>query len=206
MRFPTTSTKRRAIALVAFSMFVLGGCKPAEQQIGDMHVLKVPSVYPWQASPLGRGVSFPALDKALAATANSPNHSVEIALDFPLHPGGFPYPQGVGSYGTINIKRGSVRFSAGDAYIILLPDKRLLCKPTKDSPELRLHYPADSDYQIGITAGRLCVGVVPSMNAVKMPGTSAASRFQKKSMAILFVSAFELSAAQILTEIWGNGV
>ena len=133
MNFPTADSfsKWRAIALVAFSMLLLGGCEPAEQQTGDMRVLKVPSVYPWQASPLGEGRSFPTLDKALAAAKASPSHSVEIALDFPLHPGSFPYPQPVGSSGTIKINRGSVRFVSGDTYVVLLPDKRLLCKPTK---------------------------------------------------------------------------
>ena len=41
MGFPTADsfTKWRAITLVAFSMLVLGGCGPAKQQVGDVHVL-----------------------------------------------------------------------------------------------------------------------------------------------------------------------
>ena len=134
----------------------LGGCGSAEQGPEGVHVLRVPVVYPWQAAPLGSGRSFPALGKALATIGAG--RSAEIALDFPLHPAGFPYPQGVGSCGTIKIRRGSVRFVAGDAYLTLLPGKRLLCTPTKDGAELKLRYAAGSEYQIAIEAGTLSAG------------------------------------------------
>jgi hypothetical protein len=138
-------SKRRAIALVASSMLVLGGCEPAEQQIGDLHVLKVPSTFL-------RSKPFPALGKTLAAT--KPGQSVEIALDFPLHPAGWSYPQPIDSTG-VRIRRGSVRFSSGEAYITLLSDKRVLYKPNKDAREVALHYDPQSDYEIGLGTGGL---------------------------------------------------
>jgi len=87
MRFPTAIwswsvfTKGRAIALVALAILALGGCEPAEQQNSDRFILRVPST-------LRGSKSFPALGKALAAT--KPGSSVEIALDFPRHPYGYP--------------------------------------------------------------------------------------------------------------------
>ncbi len=157
MRFPTMVTgyggftKGRAIVLVAFSMLALGGCEPAEQQNSDRFMLRVPSTL-WGSK------SFPALGKALAAA--KPGRSVEIVLDFPRHPYGYPYPQHVCSSGPmpIRINRGRVHLVSGDTYITLLPDKQFLCKSTEDGRELALHFHPKFDYDLEIDAGSLKAG------------------------------------------------
>ncbi len=168
MGFPATTwetlARGRAIALIAVSTLALGGCEPADQKTADLHVLTVPSVYPWQAAPFGSGRQFPALGKVLAAIKSG--ESLEIALDFPLHPGGFPCPHGVG--GTIHINRGWVRFSTEEGYITLLPEKQVLCKPMMDSGELAFHYASDSEYHIGI-----CAGVLSAVGCLDEQGENA---------------------------------
>ena len=162
-------------------------------------MLRVPSTL-WGSK------SFPALGKALAAA--KPGRSVEIVLDFPRHPYGYPYPQHVCSSGPmpIRINRGRVHLVSGDTYITLLPDKQFLCKSTEDGRELALHFHPKFDYDLEIDAGSLKAGGGGHSldEHGEMPGISAASGFQSRSMVIGFGFAFEWNAVRILMESWAT--
>ena len=210
MNFPTADSfsKWRAIALVAFSMLLLGGCEPAEQQTGDMRVLKVPSVYPGRPAHWEKEGHFLLLTRplrqprpALVIRSRLPLIFRSILVAFPIR--------------SLSVHQGQSR-SIEEASASSRATPTLFCCPTSDcfaSPQ-KTAPNCDSIIVLStITKSEsrqahcsLVAADIPLMSKVKMPGTSAAFRFQRKSMAISFAFAFESSAVRIFTEIWDNGV